>query len=330
LSAGVRRLRVDHVYVPYGEGVVRAAGLTPLLGRPRRDRSVETEVLLVRGAFGYPDASGRRPLGKRMAPWLLRRGPWDRIHHINPDDHAALAGADGRFGVRCRLMPEPIEPPPRLSKTEARRALGIPDSGRYVGCVGNIGWRKGCGLLITAFADTMGRLHADDRLLLAGPFEPEIRAQAEHDLAAPLRSGQVVLIDRLLTAVELNLAVTALDLVCTPYRNHMQSASVVIRAAAAGRPVLGSAAGWMGRAVERFGLGTTCVVTDRAALADALVDALGRAETFAPTDAARRFVAFHSVRNFLLHWTARLRERLGLPAGDGRIDWSWVTAGLRR
>jgi glycosyltransferase involved in cell wall biosynthesis len=328
LVAAVRRLEPDHLYVPYGEGVARAAGLAGLSGRRGWDASVASEVLLVRGAFAYPTTNGLSRLGKRVAPWLIRRGPWDRIHHINPDDHAVLAGRDERFSMRCRLMPDPVEPPVRASRAEARQALGLSEDGRYVGCVGGIGWRKGGALLSSAFRAAASRLRPDDRLLLAGPFEPDIRAQIEREAAAELANGRVVLIDRLLTTAELNLAVAALDLVCTPYRNHPHSASVVIRAAVAGRPVLGSATGWMGRTIDRFGLGTTCAVTDRSALAKAIAEALGASDEYIPIEAARRFAEFHSVRNFVLHWTALLRERLAVPDGDGRVDWEWVTAAL--
>lgn len=328
LTAAVRRFRPDHVYVPYGEGLVRAAALTTWNGRPRWSPAAAAEVLLVRGGFTYPAVGRRARARKRIAPWLIRRGPWERIHHLNPDDQAAMAGRDGRFADRCRLMPDPVEPPPGVSRTQARRALGLPEEGRYVGCVGRIGWRKGAGLLITAFRDAARHLRSDDRLLLAGGFEPDLRAAAERELADEIRSRRVVIVDRLLTSDELGLAISASDLVCTPYRNHPYPASFIIRGAAAGRPLLGSMDGWMGRTIGRFRLGTTCQVTDRAAFADALVTALDEAEAFVPTEAARRFVEFHSVPNFVAHWTALLRERLSLPQPDGRIDWSWVTSAL--
>jgi hypothetical protein len=44
-------------------------------------------------------------------------------------------------------------------------------------------------------------------------------------------------------------------------------------------------------------------------------------------EAGARFVAYHSVENFRAHWTAALRNRLGLPEHPDRRSWDWVTEG---
>jgi glycosyltransferase involved in cell wall biosynthesis len=117
--------------------------------------------------------------------------------------------------------------------------------------------------------------------------------------------------ERTLTVVELQTALAAMDVVCTPYPAHIGSSSIVLRAAAAGRPVVGSDTGWVGETVRRFSLGRVCDVRAPGALARALADALDATSSYAMTDAARRLVAYHTVENYQAHWTARLRERLG-------------------
>jgi glycosyltransferase involved in cell wall biosynthesis len=226
---------------------------------------------------------------------------------------------------RYQLMPDPIEPAPGATKIEARLALDIPENGRYIGCAGMINRSKGIDLLLAAFRSAQKDLRVNDRLLLAGRIAPEIQALLEGEFAGDVDSNRVVLVDRKLNETEMNLAVAAMDVVCTPYPNHIHSASIVIRAAAAGRPVLGSAIGWMDRTIHRFRLGGVCDVSDREGFAKAIIAAVDASARFAPTEASRRFALFHSGNNFAAHWTARFRERLGLPPLE-RVEWDWVTA----
>jgi glycosyltransferase involved in cell wall biosynthesis len=325
LVRAVRRVQPAHLYVAYGDGLVQIAGLERLLVRRPWSDATEAEVLLLRGGYTYGAANVQKRLRAALSPALIRRGPWNRIHHINPDDVAVLSRGESEAAGRYRLMPDPVEPPSAASKTEARRALGIPDTGRYIGCAGMINKPKGIDLLLAAYQLAQRDLHENDRLLLAGRVAPEIRTILEHQFADDMQRGRVVLVERHLRGTEMNLAVAAMDVVCTPYPTHIHSASIVIRAAAAGRPVLGSAMGWMERTINRFQLGNVCDVSDSQAFAQAIIASLDAAERFAPTEASGRFAAFHSAENFTAHLTARLRERLGLPPVE-RVEWEWVMA----
>jgi glycosyltransferase involved in cell wall biosynthesis len=211
----------------------------------------------------------------------------------------------------------------------ARDALGIPNDGRYLGIAGLLNAKKGVDRLLRAFQSIADRVARNDRLLLAGPVDEETRTLIEQDFRGLLQAGKVVLLDRSLSTGEVNLAIAAMDVVCTPYPRHIHSASIVIRAAAAGRPVLGSNSGWMEHSIRLFSLGDTTSVADENALAEAIVQSLESSPDFAPTEAARRFVAYHSAANFAGHWTAFLRERLARPAVP-LVEWDWVLAGLAR
>lgn len=324
LARAVRRVEPDHLYVAYGDGLVQVAGLAGLAGFIPWSANTATEVVLLRGGYKYRERNLAARLRARISPHLIRHGPWDRIHHLNPDDLQVLQNLGGEFGQRCRLMPDPVEGPPATTKAEARRALGIPEDGRYIGCAGMVDRRKGIDLLIAAFQAARGRLRADDRLLLAGPMAPEIRTLVEREAAHAVPMDQLVVVDRVLAPAEINLAVVAMDVVCTPYPLHLHSASIVIRAAAAERPVLASAIGWMERTVRRFQLGNTCCVLDGGAFSDGVVAALEASAEYVPTEAARRFAAFHRAPNFVAHWTSRIRERMGLPEAPQLIGWDWV------
>jgi glycosyltransferase involved in cell wall biosynthesis len=224
-------------------------------------------------------------------------------------------------------MPDPIERLMPVSREDARRSLGIPEQGRYIGCAGLLDARKGIDLLLRAFAAGRDRLGPDDRVLLAGIVRPEIRAVIEQELPPELK-GRIVTLDRFLTTAELNTAIAAMDVVCTPYPKHLHSVSIVIRAAAAERMVLATGIGWMDRTIRQFSLGRTCDVRDIPTFGDAIATSLNESDSFVLTKAARRFVEFHAADNFASHWVAHLRERLDLPSERALIEWDWVLEAL--
>ncbi len=328
LCRAVERIQPNQLYVPYGDSVVPAASFGQFFGGwPRQ--STESEVLLLRGGYRYPPVSFRQNLTRRVSPRLVGFGPWDRVHHLNPDDLEVFKRQGGDLASRCRLMPDPVEPPSRLSRIEARRKMNLPEEGRFIGCAGSIDGRKGIDLLLRAFQQARQVLAPTDRLLLAGPVEPGIRQLIELELQTELREERVLLVDRHLRVDEMNEAIAALDVVCTPYPRHQHSASIVIRAAAHERYVLGNAIGWMESTIARFGLGSTCNVGDLDEFARAISKSLDASAEFALSEAGRRFATFHSSHNFSVHWAARLRERLGLPVDPTLTSWDWVLAALR-
>jgi glycosyltransferase involved in cell wall biosynthesis len=159
---------------------------------------------------------------------------------------------------------------------------------------------------------------------LAGKLSPGVRAILEA-LPEGVRA-RIHAPDRFLDDDAFDASIAAMDLVCTPYPDHVGSASIVIRAAAAKRPVLGADTGWMQATIPRFRLGRTVTVRDPDALARTLAAALDDARDHVPHRAADAFVRFHSHENFAACWTARIRERLGRQQAPGRMDWLEVLA----
>jgi glycosyltransferase involved in cell wall biosynthesis len=210
-----------------------------------------------------------------------------------------------------------------VSREEARRALGIDQGGRYIVLAGGINRRKGADLLVQAFH--RARLSSTDRLLLAGPLAADIKALLTDDFAQMVSEKRIVLLDRHLPIEQLMLAIVAGDLVCVPYPNHIGSASILIRAAAAKRPVLSSTFGWVDHVTSRYDLGWTSPVLQSEELAEALSGALDRAADWQQSELAGRFAQYHSVSNFRAHWTSALRDRLGLAEHPDKRSWEWVT-----
>lgn len=327
LRTSIERANPDWVCLPYADGLAQSLGAARLALRPTIPRGLEVEGLMMRGSFAYPAESAKRRLFAHASWAAVRLAPLRKVHILDPIVYNAVKARGGAFAERCGLMPEPMDPPPQIEQRPARTRLGLPEDGRYIGCVGLIDRRKGCDLLIHAFAQT--RLAPTDRLLLVGAHEKEIKDLLAGPYADLVRAGRIISIDRFVESDELGAALKAMDLVCTPYPRHVGSASIVIRAAAAGRPVVGSRYGWVKWAIERFGLGRTCNVENTDELAAALQAELEQAASFRLTPAAERWVAYHTPKNFAATWTARVRERLGLPPAATQHTWQWVEGGER-
>ena len=325
IRSAVRRFKPDHLLVPYIDGVTQVATLLGATGYPIIPRGLFSEGLLFRGGFAYGGLSTRARLQHSVSRRLLSLSPWSVIHFLDPLPFDDVCSRDGRLAARVRLLPDPVEPAPRVSRAEARRALGLAEDGRYIVLAGGIDRRKGADLLLHAFL--RARLSANDRLLLAGTLAPDIRASLTGDFEPLIAENRIVLLDRYLPMEQLLLAIVASDLVCVPYPSHIGSASILIRAAAAERPVLGSTFGWVGHMTSRFDLGWSCNVLRSDEFAQALATALDRAVSWHRGDAGQRFAEFHSVANFRAHWTSALRHRLGLPEHPDKRSWTWVTEG---
>lgn len=300
-----REQRADQVYVPYGDGLAQVAGLLPL----RFPRGVEAEILLMRGGFAYPRERRRDALRDRLGPPLLALGPWTRLHFLDPLPFRAIQARGGALAARSREIPEPVEPATAPPREAARQRLGLPAEGVLFGCAGGLDSRKGIDHLLHATAAAASQL-GDARLVLIGRVAPPIRALLDGPLAELQRSGRLLLEDRYVSEAELDCVFSALDLVVTPYPRHVGSSGIVVRAAAAGRPLLGSDYGWVGWSIREHGLGHTVDVTHPTAFVKALTRAVREAPDYRPGDAARAFAAWHTAEHQREAWTARLRERL--------------------
>jgi hypothetical protein len=74
--------------------------------------------------------------------------------------------------------------------------------------------------------------------------------------AAAVGKGlQLVVDDRRVSSEEGQAAIAGSDLVLAPYQNHVGSSAILVRAAAAGRPVLSQSYGLMGFNVNTYKLG---------------------------------------------------------------------------
>lgn len=318
LCRAIDRTRPDHVFVPYGNTVARIACLPAGLSRRLRRYGAEAETLLVGGRFMLRSNQWAARLRQRLSYEMLAHGPWTTVFHLDSAAVEALHAGHTNLRRIVKLMPEPVSLPAPKSKLTARQHLDIPTQGRYVAVVGLIEERKGISPLIEALSN----LPEDCRLLLAGKCDPPTRVLLNEKYDELLRTRRVIALDRYLTQEEFDSAIFAADVIAAVYPAHLHSSSIVATAAAANRPVIGAAVGWIGRTIDAFELGATCMPHEATSLATALLRGLELANQFRLSPQRQRFVAFNSAANFAATWAARLRERLGLTSSYDSGEWN--------
>ncbi len=326
LKEALARHRPDHVYLPTVDSVSQAMGLAAAVGRRDIAPGVETEAVLHRCGFAYPTRKRRDRLFYRLGLFAHSHAPWTRLFSVDLLAYEWIQRRGGPLAARNALLPDPVEQHPPIDRAAGRRCLSLEEEGQWIGCIGTVNRRKGADLLLAAFREA--RLPPSTRLLLAGEHQDAIRSLLAGEYADLVRDGRVVSIDRYLEVDELYHALAALDVVCTPYARQFAIASIVLRAAAARRPVLSTHDGWCGRMVPAFELGWTCDVRDVPGHAQAIRASLERAGDWQPSEASQQLLRFHAPENFAAVFTARLRERLGLEPLPGMVPWDEVARSI--
>jgi len=262
----------------------------------------------------------------RSSQSLISRAPWDYLHLLDPLVYEYLKGLPHlpRGEPRFDLIPEPVEAGLDGPKTEARDRLGLDPVASYVGCVGAIDTRKGVDRLLNAFSRGLG---ANVKLLLVGQHDPAIRKALGGDFAAAVRAGSIVSRDDYVAQRQFADAITSCDVLALPYRAQVGSSGLLVRAAAARRPVVTSNYGWLGECVRRFDLGATCDTSNPDQFAAAIAGALTRSSPLALTERAHRFVKFNTEANFKEVWTRQIRLRAGKSPQSSHLTWAWVMFG---
>ncbi len=320
LRRSVSDERPDHLYVP-------SAGLISEYSRfatALPTAAPFSEGLHLRGAFGYPSPSVLMRVKSWAMGQLIAKAPWSVFAHLDPWQLQALCHSFPQLRPRALVIPDPVAPPIEISKTNARRELQIPEDASYIGFAGPMTKRKGYDLLLGSFERVINRLPANAKLLLAGPFTPQGRNLISTQYCTLLRNERLVIVDRHLTAREMDLVIPALDIVSIPYRNHSGSSGIALRAAAASRPILAPDRYWLRNIVKVFALGTTCNVHDPVLLANGITESFRHFETYKRNAAADRFLRFHSEENFAATWSSHLRARLALAPSPDVVSWDWV------
>ena len=315
----LQEVKPDHVFVPFGNPISNWYGLPNRVSRYLKANQIETELVLLFGRYAYPLDGLRSRCKQRYALSMLQRGPWTKIHHILPHAVRVISSFSRQLQAKTNYLPDPVDPLPSIDRQQARQLIGVPADGRYITMMGLIEERKGVHQLLAAFRTALPNLQPNDRVLLAGKASEDVRLALSENYADLVASQRIIALDRHLDGQAFGASCCASNLICTPYPRHQYSASIVIQAAAAGLPVLGNAVGWIDETIRTYQLGTTCDTNDPACFAKQLSIAVNTSDDFTPAVDIDQFVQRHSVDNFKTLLTARLRERLGVEAGNDSL-----------
>lgn len=296
---------IDHIYLPYADYQLQLLTLYSLIpGVKWWPPKPVTESQLMQSTFAYHFAKKSKQI---LTMFAVKHSGSDRIHlndqlaidYLAKNDPATLSFVKG--------IPDPITATIEVDKVSARRLFDLPINSRIIGCLGVINERKGADVLLNAFL--LAKLKESDILLLAGKLSPELKEQVTLS-----QDKRIVCLDRYLSETELSNAISAMDLVVTPYKQVVGSASIIIRAAVANRMVLSSDTGWAGAIVPKYQLGLTSSVKNIEGFSQALENAIHLSQNFQPSSKKKMFVQYNSEKNVKAHWTALIRERLHMKS----------------
>jgi glycosyltransferase involved in cell wall biosynthesis len=282
-----RRARYDIVDAWLYPADILAALLRPVTRTP----------IVVAGRRNLAELGGRTSAIDRRVGTLAESG----IDAIVANSAAVAADVMARERVgqsKLRVIRNGVEltdPLPEAARAAKRRSLGIPDDAMLVGCLANYRPVKRLDVLVDAFA-SVAATNPGARLLLVG--EGEARRQLEDQIRS-LGLGSVVTLHG--TELQPRDLIGCFDLVVQSSASEGLP-NALLEAAAAGRPIVATAAGGTGEIVIDGKTGLLVPTNDKAALATAINRAvqdpelrsgLGRAarEHVATTFGMDRFVA---------------------------------------
>jgi hypothetical protein len=319
LRQSIARARAEHAYVPAADAVAQWMGLMVALTGRHGAEGIPLEGLCRSGLGGH-FSSWRR----RVRHSLVKRAGFARLFCLDPfvPDWERMAGVPP--SDRARVLPEPVAMASLPPKRDARRRLGVPEDGRYLGLLGAPEMPRGAPLVVEAFMSAT--LASADRLLVFGLDSESLRATSRRLPASWLRGDRVLLRDASSLGNDLTLGFAAVDLVAVPSHGPAWSAGLIARAVAAERPVIGPRGGWPGKMIEEFSLGWEVADLSVAAIAGALPAALDATNEWKLGSAGGRLRRFHTEENHALCWSELLRERSGQRAWARATTWDSVVA----
>ncbi|MEM1128514.1 MAG: glycosyltransferase [Bacteroidota bacterium] len=205
-----------------------------------------------------------------------------------------------------------IDPPVRTPEAQ-RAAWGLTPDRHVLLLFGALDARKGLHVLFDALPHLPQTLQARVALVLAGRLRPEEAATIQRHLDEVRRQTAVEVVQdhRYILESEIQALIHASDVVLLPYQQHIGSSNVLVRAAAAGVPVLGPTYGLVGAHLRAQRLGLAVDSTAPRAVAQGIERLLLRtASPVADPAAMHTFANYHAIE----HFGETFFEHLGLRA----------------
>ena len=269
-----RQWQVKQVLLMYFDTFQMAFGLARRIPCP-------VAGIFFRPVFHYKDW-GHRPASnqEKRREWrkrqiirlVVRRRSLQTLFCLDPFVVPTLNEWAGRN--MATYLPDPVEmyPTTPADADVLRNRLGIEPTRRVVLVFGQLDERKGLFILIEALKRLTPARQAGRCLLLVGPVDDGIAPALDINISVLMAKTnvQVVRHHSFIAEPDIQPFFTLSDLVVTLYQRHIGMSAVLVRAAAAGRPVLSYDYGLMGHLVKTKGLGQAVDAENPVAVADAL------------------------------------------------------------
>jgi glycosyltransferase involved in cell wall biosynthesis len=286
---------------------------------------LELSGIYFRPSFHYGRLGGRQTrrgrlmaLGKQLSIRAAMRNPHLRtLFCLDPIATTQLA--EWARHTECVFLPEPLwDPSPRDGTSRLARRLE-PGRRRLV-LFGSLDERKGVHTVLDALQALPEATQRKLGLILAGRLSDSERPRLRVHIGSLEKQSavQVILADEHLPEDEVQPLLRESDLVLVTYVRHVGSSGLLVRAAAAGVPVLASDYGLVGAHVRKHRLGLTVDSTSSQAVADAIASWIERPDAFGfDPGSAERFALANTAEAFAETILSRLLAPTSLRHAPG-------------
>jgi len=219
-----------------------------------------------RPVFHYSSFANYRPARKEhLWQWrdqvclrrILNSSKLDTLFCLDPIAVEHINQLDAQS--RAMFLPDPVQiyPPSTSQLDELRATLKIQPGRKVFLLFGVLTKRKGIDQVLEAIATLSAAQCQQVCLLLIGPIPKEDREELQARIANLTQSHPVQVVGRheFVTDEAIQPYFQIADVILTPYQRHIGMSAILVRAAAAQKPVLSSDFGLMGEVTRRYQLG---------------------------------------------------------------------------
>ncbi|HMB92358.1 MAG TPA: glycosyltransferase family 4 protein [Rhodothermales bacterium] len=279
LRTVVAQLRPDHCVLLYFDHAQLPLALDLRFAFP-----VTLSGVYFRPSFHYHRLGGGAPAWKeRLRDWRKRILLWAALRNphltyiFSLDPYAVSDIQALRGGAQVVALPDGITPRPALLSPDAQRQQwGVADGRNVALMFGGINARKGIHEVLAALRLLPSDIQQACCLIVSGHIREAEKEKIKTGIqqVQEVTAVQIIVDDRFVEEEEIQGMVAAADLVLLTYQRHVGSSGVLVRAAHAGVPVLGSDYGLVGEHLRRRHLGWAVDAASPQAIAEGLRQAL--------------------------------------------------------